>query len=115
MAFLSLATFVAFNGPPVRRSSNDAGAAYLNSNAERLAHGGRDGRSGRLAALWPKDPVPAAYRERRSLWAGAGGSAGVKASGGGGSSGGGSRRRPGGRQRLHRPRRSPAPAGRRPG
>ena len=60
VVFLSLATFVAFNGlPSLGGSSNDAGAAYLSSNASTpptVAAAALAAARGAVA----KDPVPGA-------------------------------------------------------
>src|SRR5688572_17686736 len=89
VAFLSLATFVAFKGLPFGGPSNDAGAGYLNSNASGPPTAAATALAAARAAV-ARDAVPAAYRKGGPLWAGSGGSAGVKASGGDGSFRGGS-------------------------
>ena len=72
VVFLSLATFVAFKGLPLGGSSDDAGAAYLGSNAPAPATaaaalgaaraGGREGPGARLPRRWLR------VRPRRLGW-----------------------------------------------
>ena len=74
VAFLSLATFVAFKGLPLGGSSDDAGAAYLGSNAGAAPATAAAALAAARAAV-AKDPVP-------------GSRAGGSGSGPGGSGGG---------------------------
>ena len=89
VAFLSLATFVAFNGLPFGGSSDDAGAAYLNPNtsaaptAAAAALGAGPGAVAKNAAPGSHGASPAA-KSATAAAAGAGGTG----SGGGDSSGG---------------------------
>ncbi|MEK6271713.1 MAG: hypothetical protein AABM42_03595 [Actinomycetota bacterium] len=84
VVFLSLATFVAFNGlPSLGGSSHDAGAAYLSSNASTpptVAAAAIGAARGAVA----KAPVPGAHLGSGSF---DGSSGGGKSSGGGSSSG----------------------------
>jgi hypothetical protein len=87
VVFLSLATFVAFNGlPSLGGSSNDAGAAYLSSNASTPPTAAATALGAARGAV-AKDPVPGAHLGSGSS---GGSSGGGKSSGGGNSSGGGS-------------------------
>jgi hypothetical protein len=80
VVFLSLATFVAFKGLPLGGSSDDAGAAYLGSNAPAAATAAAALGAARAAVA--KDPVPGTR--------GGGSGSGPGGSGGGHNSGGGS-------------------------
>ena len=53
VAFLSVATFVAFSGFPFGGSSDDAGSAYLESGLSARANGG-----GASPSAWPPRPWP---------------------------------------------------------
>jgi hypothetical protein len=87
VVFLSLATFVAFNGfPSLGGSSNDAGAAYLSSNASTPPTAAATALGAARGAV-AKDPVPVAHLGSGSF---DGSSGGGKSSGGGSSSHGGS-------------------------
>jgi hypothetical protein len=96
VVFLSMATFVAFNGLPSFAGSGDGvGAAHLDSTSAPTATGAALGAAGGAVA---KNPVPGARRGNSTVGGsfGADGSGGGKSSGGskssgaGGSSGGGS-------------------------
>ncbi len=78
VVFLSLATFVAFKGLPLGGSSDDAGAAYLGSNAPATAAAAL----GAARAAVAKDPVPGTR--------GGGSGPGPGGAGGGHNPGGGS-------------------------
>ena len=105
VAFLSLATFVAFNGLPFGGLGNDAGAAYLNSSASGSPASAATALGAARGAV-ARDPVPAAYRKGGLLRAGSGGSAGVTASGGDGSS---AASRPAAARRIRQRPRRPRP------
>jgi hypothetical protein len=87
VVFLSLATFVAFQGLPLGGSSDDAGAAYLGANATAAPTAAAAALGGAHAAV-AKNPVPG------SRAGGFGG--GVSGRSGGGSSGNGASGRSGG-------------------
>ena len=75
VVFLSLATFLAFHGLPFGGSSDDAGAAYLDSNTgaaptAAAALGAARGAVAKNAALGPREAGPAA---RSAAAAGSGG------------------------------------------
>src|SRR2546426_12706000 len=76
VAFLSVATFIAFQGLPLGGSSDDAGAAYLGANAT-AAPTAAAAALGAANAAVAKDPVPGS----------SGGSTGGHHSGGGSSGG----------------------------
>jgi hypothetical protein len=83
VGFLSMATFVAFNGFPFGGSSNDAGAAYLEPNGSAAPAATAAGAALAAArAAVARDPVPGSR-------AGGPGSGTGADSGGGNSSGGG--------------------------
>ena len=89
VVFLSMATFVAFNGlPSFIGSGDDAGAAYLSSEAAGTPTSAA-ALLGTARAAVANDPVPRAqWSEGFRGDAGPGGSAAVRAFRGGGSSGG---------------------------
>ena len=72
VAFLSLATFVAFNGLPFGGSSDDAGSAYLESSLS-AAPTAAAAALGAAAAQWPTIRLPAPRRgcQRKDRGAGA--------------------------------------------
>jgi hypothetical protein len=92
VVFLSLATFVAFNGFPSLGGTSNDGAAYLSSNASTPPTAAAAALAAARGAV-AKDPVPGAHLGSGSFdgSSGAGRSSGGKSSGGGstGPSGGG--------------------------
>ena len=84
VVFLSLATFIAFQGLPLGGSSDDAGAAYLGANAT-AAPTAAAAALGAAPAAVAKDPVPGSHAGGSGS---SGGSAGGHRSGGGNSPGG---------------------------
>jgi hypothetical protein len=88
VVFLSLATFVAFQGLPLGGSSDDAGAAYLGANAT-AAPTAAAAALGAAPAAVAKDPVPGSHAGGSGSSGGSTGGAGGGNSPGGDLSGGG--------------------------